>query len=111
METDASPQQSCPSEALKLLGDYVTLRVIDSLRGNELRFQELKRVLGDVNAVTLCGRLRRMEEAGILIRQEETIDRQSVTYRLTEMGLGLIPLLHGIMEFAEKFKLKGSQLA
>src|SRR6476620_1887510 len=98
--------ERCPSEALKLLGDYVTLSIIDTLRDKELRFGDIKRELEDVNQVTLSRRLKHMEEVGVLIRQEETIDRQSVTYRLTSMGLGLIPLLRGIKEFANKFKLR-----
>ena len=95
----------CPSEALKLLGDYVTLRVIDTLREKELRFRELIRALEDVNQVTLARRLKVMEEAGIIQREEKTIDEQSVTYQLTEMGAGLIPLLQEIKQFADKFEL------
>jgi hypothetical protein len=40
-------------------GDYVTLRVVDFLRENELRFTELQRSIGDVNSVTLSNRLKR----------------------------------------------------
>ena len=95
----------CPSEALKLLGDYVTLRIIDILRNRKLRFGELMRTLEDVNQVTLAQRLKNMELVGIVNREEETIDKQSVTYNLTEMGMGLLPILQDIKEFAEKFKI------
>ena len=64
------------------------------------------RTLEDVNQVTLAQRLKNMELVGIVNREEETIDKQSVTYNLTEMGMGLLPILQDIKEFAEKFKSK-----
>lgn len=96
----------CPKKALKLLGDYETLRIVDALRDQELRFSEVRGALEDVNQVTLCKRLRTMEEAGVLKRQEETIDRQSVTYSLTKMGQGMVPLLDTIKSFAITFGVK-----
>ncbi len=87
------------AEALKLLGDYVTLRIVDFLRSRELRFTELQRSIGDVNSVTLSNRLKRLESAGVIEREEATIDRQSVAYRLTVLGTGLLPVLREIQNF------------
>ena len=99
---------SCPTGALRLLGDYVTLRIVDTLREKELRFQELRRSMEEVNQVTLSRRLKIMEKVGVLTRQVETIDRQSVTYRLTAMGLGLLPLLEDIKGFTQRFGVPDS---
>lgn len=98
----------CPASALKLLGDYVTLRIIDALREKKHRFRELQRELTDVNQVTLSRRLKVMEAVGIIKREEETIDKQSVTYELTSMGRGLLPLLHEITLFSDRFKIAES---
>ena len=97
-------EDHCPADALKLLGDYTTLRVIDQLRTEELRFTELQRALGDANSVTLTNRLKRMEAAGLLHRMEATYDRQSVIYRLSDMGRGLLPVLREIQAFATRYR-------
>ncbi len=99
-----SPEEHCQAEALKLLGDYTTLRIIDFLRGGELRFTELQRALGDANSVTLTKRLKHLEAAGVLDRREATFDRQSVTYSLSDMGNGLLPVLREIQNFTRRFR-------
>jgi DNA-binding HxlR family transcriptional regulator len=108
MEHGAHSEDHCRAETLKLLGDYVTLRIIDFLRTGELRFTELQRSIGDVNSVTLSNRLKRLESAGILEREEATIDRQSVAYRLTNVGKGLLPLLREIQGFTMRYASHGA---
>ena len=98
-------EEHCQAEALKLLGDYTTLRIIDFLRSGALRFTELQRALGDTNSVTLTKRLKHLEAAGILSRREATFDRQSVTYSLSETGLGLLPVLAEIQNFTRRLYL------
>jgi DNA-binding HxlR family transcriptional regulator len=95
-------EDHCQAEALKLLGDYVTLRIVDFLRAGELRFTELQRSMGDVNAVTLSNRLKRLETAGVIEREEATIDRQSVAYKLSRLGMGLLPVLREIQNFTKR---------
>ena len=97
-------QEHCQAEALKLLGDYTTLRIVDFLRSGALRFTELERALGDANSVTLTKRLKRLEAAGILERREATFDRQSVTYSLSETGKGLLPVLAEIQKFTRQLR-------
>jgi DNA-binding HxlR family transcriptional regulator len=102
MDGQRFSEDHCQAEALKLLGDYVTLRIIDFLRANELRFTELQRSIGDVNSVTLSKRLKRLEAAGVVEREEATIDKQSVAYRLTALGKGLLPVLREIQNFTKQ---------
>lgn len=91
----------CPTEALKLLGDYTTLRIIDVLSVSGLRFTDLRRALVETNAPTLIDRLKRMGDAGLLERAEATLDKKSVTYELSEDGKALIPVLKEIRKFAQ----------
>ena len=100
----APSEEHCQAEALKLLGDYTTLRIVDFLRSGALRFTELERALGDTNSVTLTKRLKRLEAAGILERREATFDRQSVTYSLSETGKGLLPVLAEIQKFTRQLR-------
>ena len=102
MEGQRISEDHCQAEALKLLGDYVTLRIVDFLRAGELRFTELQRSIGDVNSVTLSNRLKRLETAGMIEREEATIDRQSVAYKLSGLGRGLLPVLREIQNFTKR---------
>jgi DNA-binding HxlR family transcriptional regulator len=107
MDGQPFSEDHCQAEALKLLGDYVTLRIIDFLRAGELRFTELQRSMGDVNSVTLSNRLKRLETAGVIGREEATIDRQSVAYQLTGLGKGLLPVLREIQNFTKRNVRRG----
>ncbi len=99
----------CQAGALKLLGDYVTLRVIDFLRAGELRFTQLRRSMGDVNSVTLSNRLKRLETAGMIGRNVATVDKQSVAYYLTDLGKGLLPVLREIQKFTLRNALQHAE--
>jgi DNA-binding HxlR family transcriptional regulator len=90
----------CQAAILRLLGDYTTLRIIDFLRFGELRFTELQRTIGDVNPVTLTSRLKRLEAMKIVERAEATLNRQSVTYKLSTRGEKLLPVLREIQNFS-----------
>ncbi len=92
----------CPSVALKLLGDYTTLRIIDVLSESGLRFTDLRKALVDANAPTLIARLRRLTEAGLVKRTEAALDGKSVSYELAEDGRALIPVLREIQKFAAR---------
>jgi DNA-binding HxlR family transcriptional regulator len=41
----------------------------------------------------LADRLRKLEKAGIVMHERDSDDRRSVTYRLTEKGIDLAPVL------------------
>ena len=101
-KNELKTEEHCQAETLRLLADYTTLRIIDFLRSSELRFTELQRALGDTNSVTLTKRLKTLETAGILERREATFDRQSVTYSLSPLGQGLLPVLREIQAFTHR---------
>src|SRR5690606_7763087 len=84
--------KTCVS-TLKLLGDYHTLRIIDALQPGSLRFCEVQRMVDNLNPVTLTDRLKKLEEAKLVSRAEDTIDKVSVTYCLTPLGRQTIPVL------------------
>ncbi len=95
------PRVHCTSSTLKLLGDFWTLAIIDALASQELRFCEIERALPDINPVTLTNRLKKLEQTGLIERREETVDKLSVTYRLTKQGRGIMPILAAIQEFTD----------
>jgi DNA-binding HxlR family transcriptional regulator len=89
---------------LKLLGDYWTLRIIDALEPGELRFCEVQRMVDNLNPVTLTDRLKKLEDANLVNRSEETVDKISVVYSLTHLGRETLPVLGAINTFSSKAK-------
>ncbi|HVZ12449.1 MAG TPA: helix-turn-helix domain-containing protein [Patescibacteria group bacterium] len=96
-------EEKCSTEELKMLGDFWTLAIIQAIDGGEKRFAQLERELPNANPTTLSNRLKKLEEQGIIKRQEETVNNLSVVYSLTEKGNGIMPILAEIRKFAEKF--------
>lgn len=92
------------NEALKLLGDTWVLSILCNLsRQKSLRFNELQRALEGISPTTLTNRLKLLEGAGMIARQEETIDKLSVVYELTSKGQAILPITSEFRKFAEKF--------
>ncbi len=86
-----------------MLGDYWTLALIQALRDGEKRFCQLQRDLGGLNPTTLTNRLKKLEQDNIIRRQEETVDKLSVTYVLTVKGQAVLPIMAEIEKFANTY--------
>lgn len=93
-----STKQPLCLPSLKLLGDYWTLRIIDELSVESMRFCELERRLEEVNTATLAKRLKDMQHHGLLSRNERT--RADVTYCLTDLGREALPLISAVNHFS-----------
>lgn len=101
MEKNAPKHQTCEA-TMKLLGDFWTLRIIDQLRDEPHRFCDLQRQLGGLNPATLTNRLKTLEEAKLISRAEETFDKISVAYSLTELGREALSVVAALDRFAKK---------
>lgn len=93
----------CSNTELKMLGDFWTLSIVQALNDSEKRFSELQRELTKASPTTLTNRLKKLEEQRIIKRKEETVDKLSVVYSLTDKGRGILPILKEIQVFATKF--------
>ncbi len=91
------------NSAIELLGDTWTLAIIGSLAQGEQRFCELQRSLDGVNPVTLTQRLKKLEIERVISRKEETVDKISVVYGLTQKGKAIVPVIEQLGEYANKF--------
>lgn len=88
------------ADTAKLIGDFWTLRVIGTIaEANELRFGEIERTIGNICPATLTNRLKKLEDSAIIVRSTNTLDRQSVTYALTDKGKDILPILNAIRLF------------
>ena len=91
------------TRGINILGDAWILCIINSLADAELRFSELQRAIPAINPATLSARLKQLEREQIVARKEETVNRLSVVYALTDKGRGILPILKEIQIFVEKF--------
>ncbi len=92
----------CSPDAMKLVADFWVLRIVEELDSGSggLRFSVLERSLGGVSPATLSNRLRRLEEGGLIHRDEGADGPISVSYRLTDRGRGVLPVIRAINDFA-----------
>ncbi len=88
------------NETLKVLGDFWVLRIVSALESSPQRFCELERTLKNSNPVTLTKKLKKLEESGYVIRQTESLDKQSVNYSLTDKGYATLPVVSAIKQFS-----------
>ncbi len=104
MSTDRNKKLSNEvNNAIKMLGDEHILCIIGSLCDGGMRFNEIQRAINGVNPTTLADRLKKLEHEGIVVRKEETLDKVSVVYELTQKGQGILPIVNEFANFAKKF--------
>ena len=94
-------------ELMYSIADYCTLRVIDVLSKGEMRFNEIHRELTDASTVTLTKRLKKLEASGLIERHVETLDKQSVTYSLSETGKKILPIVTEFHKLSDNLKKEG----
>ncbi|WP_035489145.1 winged helix-turn-helix transcriptional regulator [Burkholderia multivorans] len=74
--------------------------IIRELMNGPLRFSVLRDRLPGISAHTLTNRLRRFEAYEIVTRNSYAEVPPRVEYGLTKVGLGLVPVLHAMAEWA-----------
>lgn len=99
-----NPKNTICVKSLKLLGDFWTLRIIDSLKDGSLRFCEVQRSVDNLNPVTLTDRLQKLEKAGLVNRDQDPNNKMSVSYSLTRSGIAALPVLEAITAFSKVSK-------
>ena len=103
------PRRSgCPiGFALDILGDKWTLLVIrDIVFGGKNTFGEFLASEEGIATNVLADRLQRLECAGILRKQTNPRSRARTLYRLTEMGIDLVPVLVDLAVWGAKYDPK-----
>ncbi len=101
-------RSNCPiSYALDILGDRWTLLVLrDAVFQGKQTFGEFLDSPERIATNILADRLRRLECKGILERQEDSAMRSRVLYRLTDKGIGLVPVLLDLVVWGAKHDMQ-----
>lgn len=69
-----------------------------------MRYNELKRCLGNISHKTLSSTLKEMEADGLIIRNEYPQIPPKVEYSLSDKGKSLIPILVSMCEWGREHK-------
>ena len=67
-----------------------------------MRYNELKRSIGNISFKTLTSTLKELEEDNIIIRKEYPQIPPRVEYSLSKKGETLIPILNMMCDWGEK---------
>ncbi|WP_430461063.1 winged helix-turn-helix transcriptional regulator [Thalassolituus sp. LLYu03] len=94
--------EACPVEAsLELFGGKGKGMILYHLLNGELRFNELKRRMGQITQRMLTKQLRELELVGLVHREVFPEVPPHVEYSLTPMGQSLSPVLLALKEWGE----------
>ena len=93
---------ACPVfRAQDVIGKKWTTLIIRDLKGNTLRFGELRQGLGPISTKTLTERLRELEAHGVVERRAQATVPVTVEYKLTAKGEALWPVIEAMKTWAE----------
>ncbi len=88
--------------AARVLGDECSLLLLSELAAGPRRFGALLLTAAG-NTRLLSDRLRRLTRAGVLDRQPVAGPPPGVAYRLTPMGMDLLPALEALRAFGQRW--------
>lgn len=96
---------NCPlGLTLGVIGGKYKVLIIWYLYMNKvLRYNELQKTIKGITPKMLISQLRELEEDGILKRKVYPVVPPKVEYSLTAKGESLIPILHEMRKWGEKY--------
>ena len=71
-----------------------------------VRFCQLQELAGGINPRTLSARLSHLEQSGVIEKIISSGNR--CDYQLTQKGRDLLPILHRMQDWGEKYALEAS---
>jgi DNA-binding HxlR family transcriptional regulator len=95
--------RECPiADAVELIGDRWSLLVVREIGFGVRRFTEIQRNTGAPREM-LTARLRKLEESGVITRQQYSQHPPRYDYTLTEAGQALVPVLRSLRQWGERY--------
>ncbi len=106
-------RSGCPvSISLEILGDRWSLLIIRDLMVRGFRtFREFLHSGEGIATNILADRLRKLQEAGIVIAETAEADGRRINYRLTEKGIDLAPVLLELLIWGTRHEDTGAPCA
>lgn len=106
-------RSGCPINlSLEVLGDSWSLLIVrDLMFGVAAHFRELLRSEEGIAPSILADRLRKLVALGILTSSGDPAHKQKIRYRLTEMGISLVPVLVQLGSWGRTFLPASDELS
>src|SRR5690348_3409927 len=79
------------SDMLARIGDKWSLLIVSTLGGGPMRFNALRRSIGDISQKMLASTLKVLERDGLVERTVTPAVPPQVSYELTDLGQDLLP--------------------
>lgn len=96
----------CPvAHALGVVGDRWSLLIVRDLLRRPQRFTDLLSYLSNITPKLLMLRLRKLEEAGVVEREQQQ-DRREVWYQLTPAGQELHPVVETLWAWGLRYAMR-----
>lgn len=93
----------CPvTYVMEKIGSYWKPIIIYHLAKAPLRYSELKRAIPAITEKVLIQHLKQLETDGLIIRESKPVVPPYVTYRLSQAGQGLYPVIDAMAGWAFK---------
>lgn len=94
--------QYCPvAKSLDVLGDRWTLLIVRDLLTGTTHFNDLERGLPGISRALLAGRLRQLQQAGVVDKRLNSSGRQTTEYQLTQAGQELLSVVGALRVWGE----------
>ena len=95
------------ARALDLVGDRWTLLVVRELLLGDRTFRDLQASLDGISPTVLTQRLTALADDGLVVRNEAPRRSKNVTFRLTDVGRGLEPVVLELIRWGSRWMLQG----
>jgi DNA-binding HxlR family transcriptional regulator len=92
------------ARTLEVVGERWSLLIVRELLLGPRRFTDLVRGLNEISPTRLTDRLRRLEAAGLVVREPPSSGRE-VWYRLTDSGSDLEPVIDALIVWGMEHRL------
>ena len=92
------------TKVIRIIGGKWKLLILNAiLMDCPKRFGSLKKKMSGITQATLTKQLREMEQDGIILRIAYAESPPRVEYKLTELGLTLVPIIELIKEWGSTY--------
>ncbi|MFB9075838.1 winged helix-turn-helix transcriptional regulator [Flavobacterium procerum] len=97
--------EKCPvTFVMEKIGGYWKPIILYHLASGDKRYSELKRAIPTITEKMLIQHLKQLEVDGLVIREAKPVVPPFVTYRLSNAGKGLLPVIEAMADWAFKVK-------
>jgi len=94
----------CVAQATKVLGDKWSPKLIVQLFNGPLHFSEIQNLTEGISPRSLNLKLSKLIKLGIVKKDQDMPHTHKTSYKLTQKGIDLFPILNDMYIWGQKYK-------